>query len=65
MGEENSESTTPFNELSREEYLERHVWTLQYYFEDLLKEDVDLASDYIKWAIGVWLDTLGHKDLPK
>ena len=48
MGVVNSESTTP----SKAEYLERSIWTLQYYFEDLLKDDQDAAILFLQWAIG-------------
>lgn len=37
-------------QLTREEYLERHVWTLEYYFDDLVKEDLPLALEFLRYA---------------
>lgn len=39
-----------YAELTKEEYLERHYWTLQYYFDDLLKEDKAMATTFLLWA---------------
>lgn len=53
MEEESSELITLSDNpaLTREEYLERDYWTLQYYFETLLKEDKGLANKFIIWAL--------------
>lgn len=57
MAEESLGLTTATNpELTKEEYLERHVWTLQYYFEELLKDDADCAWDFFHWCLKTLLD---------
>lgn len=46
-----SEADSPvFGELTKEEYLEREVWTLQYHFDELVKEDLTLAVDFLRYA---------------
>ena len=48
MAEESLGSTTLYKqgELTKEEYLERQLWTLQLYFEEVLDEDPDAALDF-------------------
>lgn len=48
-------------ELTREEYLERDVWTLQYHFEELLKADETKAVEFLKWAMEAWSKTILNK----
>lgn len=49
MGEGNWESITPTN-LTKEESLERLVWTLQTDFEELLEDNIQAAYEFLNWA---------------
>ena len=53
MAEESSESTMvsdDFVGLSKDEWLERLNWTLQYHFEELLEADLKEATKFMRWA---------------
>lgn len=39
---------------SKEECLERAIWSLQADFQNLLKEDSELASQFLEWAVREW-----------
>lgn len=41
-------------ELTKEEVLERAIWSLQADFQDLCKTDSDAASKFLEWAVREW-----------
>lgn len=56
MAEESSVLTMPteelesFPSLTKEEWMERLIWTLQYHYEELLEADLKAASKFMRWA---------------
>lgn len=40
--------------LTKAERLEREYWSLQYQFQDFIKDDLPLATQWLRWAVDLW-----------